>query len=370
VYPAVAGDLVLMGGQSGRGLHALHRLTGALQWMKPLGGLYARQPAVDDSSAYVLRDSLWRIDLATGATRWVKPYAAAMSPALDASSVYIANRSSIAAVDKATGEIRWSVPHAMPSYSSIAVAGNVLYASSADTISAYAKATGVVLWTHSLRGKVMARSAASCFGVTDSVLCYSYEDDTTTHTGGVAALDIRSGAPLWTHPYTVAAGGPLAIVDGVVYTTEWKKDMLHAIRVRDGQTVFIDSTYAFEYQPVFGDGMLYVAAYSRIVPFASAGTGAAEPPAPRMPITIDASPNPFIAGLTLRIEAAPGDMRVTVVDAIGRTVAVLFHGPSTGALQLRWDGRDPGGAAMPSGVYRVVAERRDGARQKPVLLLR
>ena len=84
-----------------------------------------------------------------------------------------------------------------------------------------------------------------------------------------------------------------------------------------------------------------------------------EPEVPGLPIAfalLPAYPNPFSATTTLRYTlAAPGPVRLTVVDLLGRTVAVLVdERQAAGTHAALWDA-----AALPSGIYvaRVEAER-------------
>lgn len=70
-------------------------------------------------------------------------------------------------------------------------------------------------------------------------------------------------------------------------------------------------------------------------------------------------PNPFNPMTTIRFDLArPSDASVVVFDLSGRKVKTLVRGALDGGRhEVSWDGRDEGGAEVPSGVYfyRIVA---------------
>ena len=69
----------------------------------------------------------------------------------------------------------------------------------------------------------------------------------------------------------------------------------------------------------------------------------------RVPVVLQASPNPFRRGTELA--ALPGT-RLEVLDVTGRRRAVLSAGP---AGRSAWDGRDRAGQRLPPGLYFVRA---------------
>jgi hypothetical protein len=80
---------------------------------------------------------------------------------------------------------------------------------------------------------------------------------------------------------------------------------------------------------------------------------------------LDAEPNPFNPGTTLRFELPrSGPARVRLLDVRGRVVRMLLDEPRAraGPHVLEWNGLDAAGRAAPSGVYlaelRALGERR------------
>jgi NAD(P)-dependent dehydrogenase (short-subunit alcohol dehydrogenase family) len=64
-----------------------------------------------------------------------------------------------------------------------------------------------------------------------------------------------------------------------------------------------------------------------------------------------ANPTPDEARFRLSLPQA-SRVRATIYDAMGRAVRSLFDGwQEQGTRELRWDGRDEGGAAVPAGLY-------------------
>lgn len=79
-----------------------------------------------------------------------------------------------------------------------------------------------------------------------------------------------------------------------------------------------------------------------------------------------AGPNPFRGATTVRIaRPAAGDLRVTLMDALGREVATLMDGPASAEVDVRVV---PGASA--SGVYRVVVESEGAVRTLPLTVVR
>ncbi len=105
----------------------------------------------------------------------------------------------------------------------------------------------------------------------------------------------------------------------------------------------------------------------------NAPTGVGAPPLAGEWAVRNAWPNPFGAEVLVEYvaPAGGGDHTVTVYDAAGRVVTVLFAGRQGGGThQLEWDGRDAAGRRVASGVYFVRVHARDAtsAARKVVLL--
>jgi hypothetical protein len=77
-------------------------------------------------------------------------------------------------------------------------------------------------------------------------------------------------------------------------------------------------------------------------------------------LSIEAAPNPFSIGTSVRIVNAAGagaELAASVHDVAGRLVATLWNGPApSDETVVRWDGRTRAGDRAPSGVYLVSVE--------------
>src|SRR6185295_13097592 len=73
---------------------------------------------------------------------------------------------------------------------------------------------------------------------------------------------------------------------------------------------------------------------------------------PRARLSLRAFPNPVRSGTQLVLQAPPGErVRITLVDANGRRIRDLDAIAGSGALRLKWDGRDAAGHRVPTGLY-------------------
>jgi len=86
-------------------------------------------------------------------------------------------------------------------------------------------------------------------------------------------------------------------------------------------------------------------------------------------------PNPFNAGTRIPFRLDPeaaGPVSIAIHDVGGRRIRTLHLGRYTGAgeHEIGWDGKDEGGAPVPSGTYLVSLITRAGSDSRKVTLLR
>ncbi len=89
--------------------------------------------------------------------------------------------------------------------------------------------------------------------------------------------------------------------------------------------------------------------------------------------TLCVAPNPFNPSTTIRYEFAKhGPLSLQIFDVAGRRVRCLLTGWShePGSHEVRWDGRDESGAALPSGTYLLRLEAGGEVRTSRVALIR
>lgn len=108
-------------------------------------------------------------------------------------------------------------------------------------------------------------------------------------------------------------------------------------------------------------------------PLQCAVTTAVEHPAvPGARLALKTYPNPFNPTVTIQLKVSTrGPVSVAVVDVTGRRVATLAERVfPAGEHEIRWDGRNDGGAAVASGVYWVRAAMGTHVQTAKVTLLK
>jgi len=100
-------------------------------------------------------------------------------------------------------------------------------------------------------------------------------------------------------------------------------------------------------------------------------TAADEFPTPAAARLLPLQPNPFNPRAEIRFElAAAGEVLLTVHDIAGRRLATLAEGRREAGTHLEsWRGLDDNGRALPSGVYLVRLESRDGVSARKAVLI-
>ena len=101
-------------------------------------------------------------------------------------------------------------------------------------------------------------------------------------------------------------------------------------------------------------------------------TPAGEPEAPTKLRLLGNAPNPFNPSTVIRFELPEtGRWNVSIYDVEGRLQRVLLDEEhAAGRHELRWDGRDEGGASVGSGVYLVRVSGAKGSETGKMLLLK
>jgi hypothetical protein len=96
-------------------------------------------------------------------------------------------------------------------------------------------------------------------------------------------------------------------------------------------------------------------------------------PTPETHNLITSYPNPFNSETTLQFSIVrEGQAKLAVYDLLGREVARLLDGErlSPGRHQLRWQGTNPNGTPLPTGIYFAKLTLRDEQRSHRLYLVR
>jgi hypothetical protein len=129
---------------------------------------------------------------------------------------------------------------------------------------------------------------------------------------------------------------------------------------------WVDNAYEHEFPRSYTNARVRMEVRDGATILSSPTSNAIDIPAPltaveptgRGGLSLTATPNPFRnrtrIGITL---ADAGPARVTVIDAAGRRVHLLYEGPlEAGSHEFSWDGRNDAGVPAASGVYLIQAK--------------
>lgn len=201
-------------------VYALEQATGAVVWQTPLPSTGSRASiAVAAGRMFVNTDAhqLHALNQFTGALIWTANTSAGTSseessPAVGFNKVYVGSDDGLYAFDFATGALAWKytlpaiVGFSSPVIVSSATGPLVLIGTADMKVHAVNANTGAGAWTHT-----------SNISLADTSLAFADGRVFTRNFSGAVALDVNSGAVLWTQ---AAVGLPTktpAIADRVVY---------------------------------------------------------------------------------------------------------------------------------------------------------
>jgi outer membrane protein assembly factor BamB len=169
----------------------------------------------------------------------------------------------LVALDLRTGAERWRVTTPMPVVNAPAIADGLVVSGRSDgVVTAYALATGAEAWSYDLSIGVdsFQTSLWSSPTIADGVVYAGIQ-------GRMAALDLATGAPLWTHdpspmyPWLGSRAAP-AVADGVVITPFNRSVGFFGYDATSGVPEWVNTggaIAAMNASPVIVDGVAYVA---------------------------------------------------------------------------------------------------------------
>ena len=220
---------------------------------------------------------LHAIDAATGGTRWVQRLDAPLtSPKPVGDLVYIVSRDARAwAIDVASGRIRWEVP-AAPSaaVSATAPAAAVtdrlaIFPYGSGELIAASRETGIRVWGATVSGRRGGVAYNDIGDITGDPVVKDGRVIAGTTAGRIVALDLATGARLWTardgavSPLAAAGGSVFAVtdraqlvrLDAATGATIWRTDLPFYTNRRVARR---DAVVA-HFGPVLAGGRLWVA---------------------------------------------------------------------------------------------------------------
>lgn len=197
-------------------------------------------PAVADGTLYydVGRSGVYAVDAATGERRWRHPvdHHHTEQPTVRGDTVFAGGANArdnwlyatVLALDRRTGERRWEWETKGWYTASPLVADGRVYVAYGDVVRAFDATTGETLWRTSLRGPSFTFRARGQPALDDGALYVAGQYDGDEERGRLAALDARTGEPLWRFEAGSNFYG-LTVAGGRLYVTETEENAVYAL---------------------------------------------------------------------------------------------------------------------------------------------
>jgi putative pyrroloquinoline-quinone binding quinoprotein/type IX secretion system substrate protein len=369
--PAILDDRVFMGGQGlGISLTAVDKNTGQVEWKKPVSTMYGKSAIHDGGRIYLVTDSVYCIDPVTGNSIWALRYNETQESKIvcnDSYAVYY-EKGTLKVIDKVTTAPIWS--RSGTSYEGLTIDKDNVYVSGDKTVVAYNASNAAIVWTHEIPEAMNISSVPdNSLSRDDKTLLYVLWSNNNGN-AIVRALNLSDGSVKWTHALPVYGAMTPTIVNGVAYYVHWSPRTLVGIDMETGATVYESTGEWYQYQPVFGDGKLYVSVENAngmgaAIAVLSSGPVAVEHISKPVTTTLTVYPNPATSTATVSYSLAQaGHSRVDVHDALGRRVATVFDGcKEAGTYSASIDKH------LPPGLYTVILRTPHSVTTKRLLAL-
>ena len=368
IVPAINDSLVLCGGQKGLGLYALDRLTGAIKWLKSIGNLYTRNPILDEDRVYIVKDSLYCLDVSDGSTRWSFPFSAQATPAVDSQNVFVCGSRKLLALNKMTGELVWEIDNSEYNFAPLAIDRNFIYTMHDSAIVALRKTDHALQWSYRLPEGLPAGFSNNTIAITDSILSFIMWEN-AEQKGELIVLDKLSGTRLWRHSFASTGAYPAAIANGVVYIVNWREASAWGFDLITGEEVFHDASVRYVGQPIVADHTLFFGARGHVISFKSTGSSKVYSRQNRIvSFALHQNyPNPFNPTTTIAFDVPHAtNVELTVFDMLGRQIAMLVNKRyEPGRYDVRFDA-----SRFASGVYFYRVRMGDFEQTRKMLLVR
>jgi outer membrane protein assembly factor BamB len=350
--PTVNDSLLFCGGQKGLGLYALNRFTGQEVWLKEIGSLLGHHPILDGNRIFVVRDSLFCLDVKDGSTVWsyyIPGYPD--TPTIDDLNVYISNKKDLYVFDKITGDLNYKVSN---TGQSISVNQFFLYSIHENQVLARDKSNGDIGWSYSFIDSSTVYEHRR-FAITDSILCFFVYHNPESK-AELIALDCISGDQLWKHTFDSTQAYPPAIANGVVYMVDrdpkLRRGALWGFDLLTGDSLFYDDSQSYDGQPIIGGHMLFVpTSYNGVRVFSNPSSDIQSDQKSKIPNDFHMAqnyPNPFNSETVIRFQVAePCEVILKVYNLLGEEVIGLIQGQyQAGEYKIYFDS-----TGLSSGVY-------------------
>ena len=218
--PAVANGRVFFGSTGGL-VYADDARTGARLWSYNLGSKITAAPLVVGDRVYIASrgDTLVALGAASGRSIWSAKFWGTWGGAAYANGVIFvgSERSEVAAYDAATGVLLWATNLGSRVRSTPSVVdGSVFAGTDAGQVAALDASTGAVRWMTAAAPPETTPVVRSSPAVAGGMV-FVATAQTTPMDGTAVALDVATGAIVWTSPLADYSTSSPAIANGVLY---------------------------------------------------------------------------------------------------------------------------------------------------------
>lgn len=331
--PVITGNRIIAGGQGGGAyLTAFDRNNGMIMWKKPVGSMYTISGTLEGGNLYVCVDSVYCLNPENGDVIWKDEHiwSQGATPAIYGDFMAHIKADTLIVRNKNTGARLWSQPGV--SKEGLTIDAERVYIAGPQSVKAFRLSDGEPAWTHAIPEAVnLGWLSWNALARDNTTLLYALWNDPSSK-GVVRALNLETGAEVWTYTSPGSGINAMTIVNGLVYIVEWEYRAMTALSMTDGTVVFRDTQDPYYTRVIYGDGKLFVALIpdplvgGAVVEYIPTGTIAEQPPAPAA-ASINIYPNPVRdhATISYTIETA-AYTTVSVYDALGREVVSLDEG--------------------------------------------
>ena len=278
-YAAVSEDVVILGGQNGKGLYGVDRMTGDSLWFIPTESQYGRNVAIKGNLGFVQASSygLLCFDIHTGNIEWTFREGATQSvPLVDDDHVYYTTRTSdtLYALTH-NGERVWNfvAPMGLSDFDATMSKGDTVFLKTRSHLFALNQNDGAILWQTTLSSDRSFGSNANALAWSPHALIVHEWIGDWRDTFMVQGFNRLTGQMMWSDVLAPGSGSPgVAFGDYVANVSGGDLQIRHA---RTGDMVNEITGFNFDAYPrlVVVDGEILASRENSIYRFKAITTG-------------------------------------------------------------------------------------------------
>lgn len=216
--PTVSEDLVYVGGQRGKGLYALDRMTGDSVWFYDCDGLYGRNVTVQGDKLFFQPPSggITCLNKSTGAVIWEYGGGSGQTiPAANENIVTFTTRlnDTLYLLDH-DGQVVWKRPEVEDEFSAMVIKDDKFYLKTRSSISALELSDGTELWHHTYPDSFSFIANVNGMTWSDAgLICQEWIGD-WRDTFRIQMRDFDSGTVQWSYTLEQGSSAPAVAFPG------------------------------------------------------------------------------------------------------------------------------------------------------------